>query len=47
MLQKPLAANRDAIDLITTIGWAWKVTPGLALGGEAHVPDLLALSSQP
>jgi hypothetical protein len=40
LFQKPLAANRDAVDLITTVGWAWKITPAFALGIEGIGEDL-------
>ena len=40
LLQKPLSGERDAVDLITTIGWARKFASGLALGVEAVGEDL-------
>jgi hypothetical protein len=40
LLQKPLDPARDAVDLITTLGWARRVTPALALGVEAVAEDL-------
>jgi hypothetical protein len=40
LFQKPLATDRDSIDLITTIGWARKLTPAVALGVEGVGEDL-------
>ena len=40
LMQKPLAAGRDAIDVITSMGWAARVTPALAIGIEAIGEDL-------
>jgi hypothetical protein len=40
LLQKPLAAGRDAVDLITSVGWAARLTPALALGVEGIGEDL-------
>jgi hypothetical protein len=40
LLQKPLGGRRDAIDLITAMGWAGKITPSFALGLEAIGEDL-------
>jgi hypothetical protein len=40
LFQKPLAAGRDAVDLITSVGWARKVTSGVSLGVEAIGEDL-------
>jgi hypothetical protein len=40
LFQKPLAEDRDAVDLITTFGWARKVSQGLSLGVEAIGEDL-------
>ena len=40
LFQKPLASDRDAVDLITTFGWARKLTPAVALGVEGLAEDL-------
>jgi hypothetical protein len=40
LFQKPLASDRDAVDLITTVGWARKLTPAVALGVEGVGEDL-------
>lgn len=40
LLQKPLSGERDAVDLMTSLGWARKLTSGLALGIEAVGEDL-------
>src|SRR4029077_4392016 len=40
LLQKPLSSARDAIDLITTVGGAWKLTPSFSLGIEGIGEDL-------
>ncbi len=40
LVQKPLAAYRDAVDLITSVGWAAKLTPALSLGVEGIGEDL-------
>ena len=40
LFQKPLATGRDSVDLITTVGWARKLTPTLALGVEGVAEDL-------
>jgi len=40
VFQKPLAADRDAIDLITSFGWAWRLTSSMALGVEGIGEDL-------
>jgi hypothetical protein len=40
LLQKPLAAGRDAVDLISTVGWARRVTRAVALGVEAVAEDV-------
>jgi hypothetical protein len=40
VFQKPLADNRDAVDLITTVGWAWKATASVAVGVEGIGEDL-------
>jgi hypothetical protein len=39
-LEKPFAEGRDAVDLITTIGWLQSVGHGLRLGVEAVGEDL-------
>ena len=40
LLQKPLSGERDAVDLITTFGWARKFARGVSLGVEAVGEDL-------
>lgn len=40
LLQKPLVAGRDAIDLITSVGWAHNLTRAVSLGVEAIGEDL-------
>ena len=40
LLQKPLSGERDAVDLITTLGWARKFARGWSLGVEAVGEDL-------
>ena len=40
LLQKPLASNRDAIDVATSVGWGFKVTPAVSLGAELVGEDL-------
>ena len=40
LFQKPLASERDAVDLVTTVGWARKLTPAIALGVEGVAEDL-------
>lgn len=40
LMQKPMAAGRDSIDLITSVGWAHKVSRGVSLGVEAIGEDL-------
>jgi hypothetical protein len=40
VLQKPLATGRDAMDVITTAGWARRVTPAFAIGVEGLAEDL-------
>jgi hypothetical protein len=42
VLQKPFAEDRDAMDLITTAGWARKLTTGVAIGIETLAEDLEA-----
>jgi hypothetical protein len=40
LFQKPLSAERDAIDLITSVGWAHKLSHGVSLGVETIGEDL-------
>jgi hypothetical protein len=40
VLQKPLSGERDAVDLITTLGWARKLSPAVSLGVESVAEDL-------
>src|SRR5262245_2102310 len=40
VFQKPMATDRDAVDLITSVGWARKLTRGVSLGVEAVGEDL-------
>jgi len=40
LFQKPLAANRDAIDLVTSVGWARRLNTAVALGIEGIGEDL-------
>jgi hypothetical protein len=40
LLQKPRAEGRDAVDLITSVGWATKLTPAVSLGVEGIGEDL-------
>ena len=40
LFQKPMAAGRDTVDVITSVGWARKLSPALALGVEAIGEDL-------
>jgi hypothetical protein len=40
VFQKPMAADRDAVDLLTSVGWTRRVTSALALGVEAVGEDL-------
>jgi hypothetical protein len=40
LIEKPFAAGRDAVDLITTLGWLQSVGHGLRLGVEAVGEDL-------
>jgi hypothetical protein len=39
-LEKPLAEGRDALDLITSLGWLHRIGPGLHAGVEALGEDL-------
>src|SRR5262245_31220392 len=40
LFQKPLSTERDAVDLITSVGWARKLPRGVSLGVEAIGEDL-------
>lgn len=40
LMQKPFASGRDAIDVITSAGWAVRVTTSLAIGLEAIGEDI-------
>ena len=40
LMQKPFGPARDALYLITTVGWARRVTPAFALGVETVAEDL-------
>jgi hypothetical protein len=40
LFQKPMSSGRDAVDLITSIGWARKLSRGVSLGAEAIGEDL-------
>jgi hypothetical protein len=40
LFEKPLATARDAVDLITSVGWAARITPAWSLGVEAMGEDL-------
>ena len=40
LFQKPLSSERDEFDLITSVGWARKLSPGVSLGVEAVGEDL-------
>ena len=40
LFQKPLSTDRDAVDLITSLGWARKLSHGVSLGVEAIGEDL-------
>jgi hypothetical protein len=41
--ERPLSGDRDAMDVITTVGWNRRVTEGLHLGFEALAEDLEGL----
>jgi hypothetical protein len=43
LLEKPFEEGRDAVDLITSLGFGWKLKPALALGVEAVGEDLEGL----
>jgi hypothetical protein len=40
LFQKPLSSERDAVDLITSVGWARTLAHGVSLGVEAIGEDL-------
>jgi hypothetical protein len=40
VFQKPLASGRDAVDVITSLGWSARLTPLWSLGVEAVGEDL-------
>jgi hypothetical protein len=40
LFQKPMSASRDAVDLVTSVGWARKLSHGVSLGVEAIGEDL-------
>jgi hypothetical protein len=40
VFQKPLSSERDAMDVITSIGWARRLTPAVSLGVEGIGEDL-------
>ena len=40
LLQHPLAAGRDAVDVITSVGWAARLTSSMSLGVEAIGEDV-------
>jgi hypothetical protein len=40
LFQKPMATERDTVDLITSVGWARKLSHGVSLGVEAVGEDL-------
>jgi len=40
VFQKPMSTERDAVDLITSVGWARKLSHGVSLGVEAVGEDL-------
>ncbi len=40
LFQKPLSSERDAVDLVTSVGWAHKLPRGVSLGVEAIGEDL-------
>ena len=40
LLQHPLAAGRDAVDLATSAGWDYRFTPGVGVGVELVGEDL-------
>lgn len=40
LFQKPMSSQRDALDLVTSVGWARKLPHGVSLGVEAIGEDL-------
>jgi hypothetical protein len=40
MFQKPFAADRDTVDLVTTIGWGRRVSDAVSIGIETIAEDL-------
>lgn len=40
VFQKPLVAGRDSLDLVTSVGWAARITPAWAVGIEGVGQDL-------
>jgi hypothetical protein len=40
LFQKPMSSGRDAVDLITSVGWSRTLTRGVSLGVEAIGEDL-------
>jgi hypothetical protein len=40
LFQKPMSSERDAVDLITSVGWARRLSRGVSLGVEAIGEDL-------
>jgi hypothetical protein len=40
LFQKPMSRDRDAVDLITSVGWSRTLTRGVSLGVEAIGEDL-------
>lgn len=40
LFQKPMSSERDALDLITSVGWARKLPKGVSVGVEAIGEDL-------
>jgi hypothetical protein len=40
LFQKPMSSERDAVDLVTSVGWARKLSPSVSLGVEALGEDL-------
>jgi len=45
LLEHPLGGHRDAVDLITTVGWARRVSARASVGVEGFAEDLEALWS--
>ena len=40
LFQRPMSSERDAVDLITSVGWSRTLTHGVSLGVEAIGEDL-------